>query len=1014
MKRTVQTLIRQARIHIFRTGLLITLLAAAGNHVLADEDININNGSGSGTGWSFSNSTLTITTGGIYTITGSGQTANRIKVNTGITADITLRDVNINVSGTSNACAFDMTGATVNLTLEGDNTLKSGANKAGLQVPDGAAVNIYGAGKLSAAGGSRSAGIGGPVSTKGGAITIHSGTVVANGGINTGGAGIGGGGANDRYTAAGGPGDITINGGDMDATGGGGAPGIGGGAGTNESGAGHSGGYGGTITVNGGTVVARANGDVAGIGVAGYVSSENALTTHLIVNDGKVTAISTVHNAIGGAYGSGGIRFTMNGGTVVADGYFRGIGSGYSVGSSGETVINGGTLVASHSHNQGSGIGGNITVNGGSVKATSLSAQPRNSEGQIVYRNTLTIGSVGDDVSVTAGSIGGVSCSEIPDAATGVYGIKGVKTGAASEVYFWLTPTGAQPVELTTENGKTYSKSYVRSASNNNAETLDPVPYGITLSNAVIPAASYGYGAQQPLNVVVTNAGYNPTGDLNVALSGTDFDKFTLSGNLISSIAVDGTDNFTITITPVTGLAPGTCTAILTVSGGNGITASSDVSFTVNKAIPAVTDLAFDLTPVPYDGSPRSLTVTAGTGITGLGDNITVYYDGDPAAPTGAGPYPVTVDIEEGLNYAAVNGLSLGGNFVIDQIDPTDAELSFTLTPVTYDGKPHPLTVTVDPGITGLGKITAIKYNGSATVPTAAGTYAVTVDISAGTAYAAIFNLPVGSFTIDPAEPTLDVLDFELGDIPCSGTPYPVTVTVLKDIEGLGEIIAIKYNGSAVVPVDPGEYTVTVDLAAGANYAAVTGLPLGTFIILEPPVPLPDRYSVQLPSVEGLTTDPPAGTYTVNSGSNFTFTLTPDVPPADGTPPQVLTNRTTPNRPNASGIRLTPHADGSYTVVIIGIRQNINVTLAVAGDSKSGPTGNGAPAGDALNVYTAPGAIVVANSRPVAAALYVYSLAGTLVRLAKVAPGTARLSVPPGIYIVTDGGAFRRKTVVTR
>jgi hypothetical protein len=168
---------------------------------------------------------------------------------------------------------------------------------------------------------------------------------------------------------------------------------------------------------------------------------------------------------------------------------------------------------------------------------------------------------------------------------------------------------------------------------------------------------------------------------------------------------------------------------------------------------------------------------------------------------------------------------------------------------------------------------------------------------------------------------------------------------------------------------------------------------------------------VQLPSTEGLTIDPPAGTYTVSSGFNFTFTLTPDLLSADGTPPQVQTNRTTPNRPNASGIRITPNADGNYTVVIIGVRQNIDITLATAGDSKSGPTGNDA---DGLKVYAAPGAIIVANSRPGAATLYVYNLVSTLVRLAKVPSGTVRLPVLPGIYIVTDGGAFQRKTVVLR
>jgi hypothetical protein len=114
--------------------------------------------------------------------------------------------------------------------------------------------------------------------------------------------------------------------------------------------------------------------------------------------------------------------------------------------------------------------------------------------------------------------------------------------------------------------------------------------------------------------------------------------------------------------------------------------------------------------------------------------------------------------------------------------------------------------------------------------------------------------------------------------------------------------------------------------------------------------------------------------------------------------------------PNASGIRITPNADGSYTVVIIGIRQNIEITLAVA-DSKSDLTDNESVAAD-LKVYTASGAIVIANSRPDAATLRVYNLSGTLVRLTAIPLGTVHLSVTPGIYIVPDGGAFHRKTVV--
>jgi hypothetical protein len=118
----------------------------------------------------------------------------------------------------------------------------------------------------------------------------------------------------------------------------------------------------------------------------------------------------------------------------------------------------------------------------------------------------------------------------------------------------------------------------------------------------------------------------------------------------------------------------------------------------------------------------------------------------------------------------------------------------------------------------------------------------------------------------------------------------------------------------------------------------------------------------------------------------------------DGALPQVQTTRA--NAPDGStGIRIMPNADGSYTVVILGIRQNIEITLSTATDNVP------VAADAALKVYTVPGAIVVTNSRPDAATVHVYNLAGIFVR---------QTTVPPGIYIVTDGGAFRCKTAVTR
>jgi hypothetical protein len=83
----------------------------------------------------------------------------------------------------------------------------------------------------------------------------------------------------------------------------------------------------------------------------------------------------------------------------------------------------------------------------------------------------------------------------------------------------------------------------------------------------------------RPLTVTVSNNGTQSTGELTAALTGTGAGSFTLTGSPITSIAANQTATFTVG--PNTGLEVGTYTATVTVSGGNGITASFGVRFTV-------------------------------------------------------------------------------------------------------------------------------------------------------------------------------------------------------------------------------------------------------------------------------------------------------------------------------------------------------------------------------------------------------------------------------------------------
>lgn len=243
---------------------------------------------------------------------------------------VTLKDVNIDVSGGYNA-AMEVRGAgDTTLKLEGDNTLRGGDNAAGLEKDDG-----YSTGKLTitaedasaslkAYGGFGGAGIGGGAEQSTSKLEIANGKIHAEG--RWWGAGIGGG--------VGGSGKVTISGGEVTAQGGSWAAGIGGGAQGS-----------GKVTIKNGEVTAKTNGAAAAIGGgnrgSGDVTILDGRVTTTLVNNNPVTGIggapnstdkSTVRilggvvDAVGGGYGSG-----IGGGSGDAQGAEVEIGGGAQV-----------------------------------------------------------------------------------------------------------------------------------------------------------------------------------------------------------------------------------------------------------------------------------------------------------------------------------------------------------------------------------------------------------------------------------------------------------------------------------------------------------------------------------------------------------------------------------------------------------------------------------------------------------------------------------------------------------
>lgn len=370
---------------------------------------------GDSSDFSFNTATGVLTIlGGNVTVEGTGvPTTNTIVVAKDKSANVTLKNVNVDVSSMRRVCAFkieDNSNGDVTITLDGNNTLKSGELCAGLQknsdVNNGT-LTIKGSGFLNTYGGLNGAGIGGGDRGNGSNIIINSGTVNANGGNS--GAGIGGGAFGEGT-------NITINGGNVTANGDETGAGIGGGAkraGTyitinggivtangDASGAGIGGGdYGAgmNITINGGIVTANGGSVANNCGGAGIGGGSNGDGFNIIINGGIVNAnggeeygagigggdkgtgtIITISNgtvtAIGGAFGAGigggshmaGTDITICGGIVTAVGGKDGAGIGGGIYNNGENIIiSGGTVIAKGGNSYNLNKGGGAGIGGG-------------------------------------------------------------------------------------------------------------------------------------------------------------------------------------------------------------------------------------------------------------------------------------------------------------------------------------------------------------------------------------------------------------------------------------------------------------------------------------------------------------------------------------------------------------------------------------------------------------------------------------------------------------------------
>ena len=250
---------------------------------------------------------------------------------------------------------------------------------------------------------------------------------------------------------------------------------------------------------------------------------------------------------------------------------------------------------------------------------------------------------------------------------------------------------------------------------------------------------------------------------------------------------------------------------------------------------------------------------------------------------------------------------------------------------------------------------------------------------------ASIESLKPTTFS-NPQNGTLTVkagnIEIANGDLIAEGSKLDFTVTPNTNYT----LKQITVNGTAV---SGNSYTVT---------NGDTALAITAELDYNPPYvpPVTYYYTVTLPAVEGVATNPKAGDYTIEEGYSFSFTIT-------------LAEGYTQSTPivKANGQTVTPRtSDGKYTVRHI----YEDTAITIEGITPDTPTAN-AEIESGMQVYVHEGVLHIRldNARKAA----IVNAGGHIVRHAQLAAGENRIEgLPGGIYFVQVEGEKAAKVMV--
>lgn len=263
----------------------------------------------------------------------------------------------------------------------------------------------------------------------------------------------------------------------------------------------------------------------------------------------------------------------------------------------------------------------------------------------------------------------------------------------------------------------------------------------------------------------------------------------------------------------------GQYTASITVGG---VTAS--VTYEIQKADPAAKNFVFTVPgSLTYDGTAKIAYIKTATNITGMGDVMVKYYQGETEVqPMNAGEYKVKISVTDGTNFNAASDLTNENwAFTITPIitEPT-VELSGNTT-YTYTGEriTPDVTVTIEGRPLTKGTDYTIIYGDNVNAGTNAGS--VTVKAKGNYGFADV----VKNFTIEKADPKLS---FEKPTVTTSYGTQPANnkLTNMGDgvvtYESSNNSVATVNEKGEVTVVGVGETTITATVPETMNYKVDT------------------------------------------------------------------------------------------------------------------------------------------------------------------------------------------------